>query len=288
MFLSGHADDAGVIVVGGNVNADQGLVARWENNVLCVEADAAADGTLWWADGTATGWVAVGTHGVVLREADGVRSRDDIDTTATLFGVWMEGDTTWAVGGDVGAIRGEIWRQPAGEPWELVLGDLEALLFKAWNGWFIGDGVAWYWNGTELEERHPPDGVRLLTMHGVSADDTWAVGGRTNAVILRYTDGAWSQPTMDPRCLHAPLSGVWVDADGVPWVAGHNGIAASWQDDAWVCDSPPITAEHFHGVIGAGEQVLWMGGNLLSATDNYGTLATWPSSAGPNEVHLCE
>ncbi|NCG20349.1 MAG: hypothetical protein GWP91_15175 [Rhodobacterales bacterium] len=288
MFLSGWENPEGTLVmVGGNLTANSGRLGFWDGSTLCVEDDV-TDAALWWLDGQGSDWYAVGTSGAVIHDNGSERVRLDVPTNATLFGVYVDGEDVWVAGGDTSTVRGEIWRMKTGQDWELVMGDLPGLVFKTWNGWFVGDGVAYYWNGTALEERHPPNGERLLTMHGPSADDAYAVGGLTAPVVLRWQQGAWSEVASDETCLHAQLSGVWVDDDGTVWVAGHNGTASSYDGSTWSCDTPPITAEHFHGVVGHKDQVLWMGGNLLSTADNYGTIGVHPAAAPLPQVSACK
>ena len=67
---------------------------------------------------------------------------------------------------------GQVWRKRKGS-WELHSGDLENLVFKVWNGWFVGDRVSWRLEGDELV---PIDnGERLLTVRGRAADEVFAV-----------------------------------------------------------------------------------------------------------------
>ncbi len=287
IFLSGwEGADGNLVIVGGDIGTDQGRIGRRDGSDLCVE-DGVTDATLWWIDGHDNEWYATGTKGAVLHSSGDTRTRVDVPTNATLLGVYYDGADVWVAGGDTNTARGEIWRMAPGQDWEQVATDLPALIFKAWNGWFIGDGIAYYWNGSELEERHPPGGQRLLTMHGPSADDAYAVGGFTGPAVLRWSDGAWTELPADNDCLHAQLSGVWVDPQGTAWVAGHNGTAASYDGTSWTCDLPPITVEHFHGVLGYQQQVVWMGGNLLSTSGNYGTIGVHPAVAPLSEVPTC-
>ena len=202
-----------------------------------------------------------------------------------LCGVWVDGDVVWAVGGDLGTQEGEIWRRENGT-WTLFQDRFPGLLFKIWDGWIVGDGQAYFWNGTELEDRSPNDGERLLTVRGNNTDEVWAVGGLASPVVRHWVDGSWEIPTLDSPCAQYPLSGVYVDGEEV-WIAGHSGTVSHLENETWTCDFPPITAEHFHGVFPFRDEILWLGGNLLSASDSYGTVASYPSRGPIEEVMEC-
>jgi hypothetical protein len=284
MFLSSWHDGTALVLVGGNLGDDTGVVGRYDGDSLCSEPDV-TDGVLWWIDGDDSGWYAVGTHGVILHDQGGTRTREDVPTDATLFGVWVDGDTVWAVGGDIASQEGEIWRKEGGT-WTLFQSALPGLLFKIWEGWIVGDSQAWFWDGAELLDRAPPGNVRLLTAYGTSIDDVWAVGGLAGPVLLHWSDGAWSAPVLDTHCAQYPLSGVHVIGDKV-WIAGHSGTASLLENDEWTCDFPPITREHFHGVFPFGDEMIWLGGNLLSGADSYGTVAVYPKRSPLSETPTC-
>ena len=165
------------------------------------------------------------------------------------------------------------------------------MLFKVWNGWFVGDSVAYYWNGDSLEARPPPDSARLLTVRGESAEDVWAVGGLSTPVFLHWHDGAWEEIDIEPRCVSQPLNGVWTDAGERVWLAGHFGTAAAYDPETtqYECEEPPMTSEHFHSVWKHGDEVLWSGGNLFSSGDNYGTIGRYGDAVRPiTDVPACD
>lgn len=284
MFLSAFDDGEALVVVGGNLGADSGLVGRYDGSTLCTETEV-TDGVLWWIDGDDSGWYAVGTHGVVLHEEGGVRTREDVPTTATLFGVWVDGDTVWAVGGDIGTQEGEIWMREGGL-WSLYQSGMPGLLFKIWDGWIVGDGQAYFWDGVTLIDRSPTGGERLLTVRGASTDDVWAVGGLAAPVLKHWSNDSWTTPTLDTTCAQYPLSGVYVDGDKV-WVAGHSGTVSLLESESWTCDFPPISSEHFHGVFPFGDEMIWLGGNLLSPGESHGTVAVFPNRSPLPEPSEC-
>jgi hypothetical protein len=284
MLLSAWNDGEKLRMVGGNLNNEKGLLGSYDGDTLCTESDV-TDGVLWWIDGDATGWYAVGSQGVVLHEEAGVRTHEDLPTTATLFGVWVDGDVVWAVGGDIATQEGEIWRREGGN-WTLFQDGFPGLLFKIWDGWIVGDGQAYFWDGTTLEDRSPSDRVRLLTVRGNNTDEVWAVGGLASPVVRHWVNGAWETPVLESPCAQYPLSGVHVDGDEV-WIAGHSGTLSHLESETWTCDFPPITPEHFHGVFPFGDEIIWLGGNLLSTSDSYGTVAAHPARSPIAEVSEC-
>ncbi len=286
VLLGGHSDGDQALLVGGDFGGI-GTIVRWDGKELCVEAET-VEQVLWWSHGVAEGdWYAVGANGIVVREQGGERSREDIDTEEALFGVYDDGTDVWAVSSDIFESTGTIWRKPAGGEWTSVL-ETPDLMFKVWQRWFVGNGLAYYWDGTELVERHPPDGVRLTTVRGRSDDDVWAVGGLVNPVVIHWDGTAWSDVPWEPRCGgQNGINGVWTAEGEDVWVAGHVGTAASWDGEEWSCNEGPVTSDDFHFVWHHGGDWLFGGGNLFTTSDNYGALAMHPSPRKPVELTTC-
>ncbi|MDP6946973.1 MAG: hypothetical protein QF464_22680, partial [Myxococcota bacterium] len=108
VLLSAWTDSDELMMVGGELGST-GIIARYDGVSLTVE-DEVTDGALWWIHGPRDGeWYAVGEGGIILHSVDGERTREDVDTEATLFGVYAIGERVWAVGGDVATSSGEIW-----------------------------------------------------------------------------------------------------------------------------------------------------------------------------------
>ncbi|MCB9677246.1 MAG: hypothetical protein H6737_19160 [Alphaproteobacteria bacterium] len=288
VLLGAWSDGATAILVGGDY-AGIGRITRYDGTSFCVEADE-VPGVLWWVHGRGPGdWYAVGEDGIIVHEQNGTRTREDVPTTSTLFGVYDDGTDVWAVGGDVRNTQdGEIWRKPAGGAWELFQGEIDGLMLKTWNHWFVGDGIAYWWDGTQLVERPPPNDVKLFTITG-AGDRVWAVGGEIVPTLLEWDGSAWVNHTVSPSCAGGQgLNGVWTDGTDV-YVAGHNGAASVYDGTDWTCDVPPLTTAHFHAAWKHGDEHLWVGGNLFSPTDNTGTVVVHPARAdGPMSVSVCE
>jgi hypothetical protein len=266
-LLSAWHDGTEVLMVGGDLQGGAGEIARYADGALCVEAEP-ADRALWWIHGERTGeWWAVGTEGLILHSADGTRNREDVDTTMTLFGVWDDGTNVWAVGADRDDLsRGEIWRRSDGT-WSLFKSaeDLEGGIFKVWNHWFVGEGVAYRLEEGELVAHHPPGGEKLLTVRGPSSDDVWAVGGVASPAMLHWTGSSWETIEVERRCVNQGLNGVWTSDSSEVWVAGMTGGLGKWDGTTWTCPDLPITTDDFHAVYSVdGSEILWVGGNFIA------------------------
>lgn len=274
VLLSAWSDGDAVLFVGGDLAGGPGTLVRYEAGALCFEAQV-TERALWWIHGPQPGeWYAVGEAGTVLKSLDGERSRMDVPTESTLFGVWADGAVLWAVGGSVPDNTGEIWRHSEGA-WELVLGDLPGLVFKVWDGWFVGAGIGLQLRGDELVDTVQDQ--RLLTVRGASQDDVWGVGGLSAPVARHWTDGAWQD--IDTFGIGQPLNGVWTAPGEDVWVAGNFGTTLRYANGEWDMPGFPVSSEHFHAVWKHGEEVLFAGGNLFSPGNNYGTIARWGMGA---------
>jgi len=284
-LLSATDDGDGVLFSGGQIGGDEGILARYDGNSLCVERGV-ADRTLWWVNCDGQGeWYAVGEGGRVVHATPSGRSREDLPTTATLFGVYMDGDVVWAVGGSVTAdgTVGEVWRRADGS-WSQVLKDAPGAVFKVWAGWFVGDGVAYHLEDGVLV---PVDagGGHLLTVRGRAEDDVWAVGGLAMPQMVHWDGTSWSE--VDTSALGQPLSGVWT-APGAPVaVAGNFGTVGVLQAGAWIQPTTPLTADHLHAAWGWGDELLFAGGNLFSTSEKHGVLLRYGTNTDPIPVTEC-
>ena len=214
-----------------------------------------------------------------MHSVDGVRTDESIATDATLFGVYDAGDRVIAVGGVVrGDVRGEVWIRENGT-WSNLANDLPGVVFKVWNNWIVGDGVAYHLEGTgtpTLEERFPPDNAKLTTVVGVSDDEVYAVGGVASPVLLKWDGSAWQSLDVDLACANMGLNGVWTDTGENVWIAGFFGTMGERADDGtWNCATSPPTFETFHVVAKHGDEFLFGGGNFLNIGGNYGTIGRY-------------
>ncbi len=274
-LLSGWSDGDDTIVVGGQLGSGPGVLVHLREGSLCVEEDV-SDRALWWIHGSREGeWYAVGEAGTVLHEVDGERMVEDLPTDATLFGVFDDGVAVWAVGGSfVNGSVGEIWVRRDGA-WTLMAGDLPGVVFKVWEGWFVGDGVAWRLGEGDSLEPVDLGGEKVLTIRGRDQeDDLWAVGGYGTPVVLHGGAGGWSD--VSAAGLDQPLNGVWT-APGEPvWVAGMRGLVA-WSSDGqeWTQPDERPSSKDLHAVWKHGDDMLFIGGDLLGGEDQRGVIVRW-------------
>jgi len=311
MLLSAWTDGEQMLAVGGSLGSGPGTVTHWRDGELCVETEA-HDRGLWWIHGPRVGeWYAVGFAGRILHDVDGVRTVEDVETDATLFGVWAADDgTVWAVGGEAGSGEpyGEVWRRTDGT-WELH-SELSLMLFKVWDGWMVGEQQIYQLVGDELvahdtvwlldddgqlyEETVAADaergwsGIRLLTVRGRNdTDDVWAVGGMTSSMMLHYDGDRWEEVTT--AGVGQPLNGVWTAEGEDVHVAGHFGTTATWssETESWTQPLLPVTNQHFHGVWKHADEVYWVGGDLFGAGDR-GTIARYGEDPSAVIEGACE
>jgi hypothetical protein len=311
MLLSSWSDGDVLLSVGGDLGSGPGTLTRYEGGVTCIEKEV-HDRGLWWIHGPRAGeWYAVGFAGRILHSVDGVRTTEDVDTEATLYGVWAEQDgTAWTVGWDLATNGGEVWKK-TGEVWEKHSAGLPGALFKVWDGWIVGDDqiyqivddvlvshdTVWllddddnlYEETVAADLSRDWDGVRLLTVRGRNnTDDVWVVGGDYSSLLLHFDGDRWEE--VSTAGVGQPLNGVWTATGEDIWVAGHFGTTAvySTESQTWLQPSFPVTNQHFHGVRKHKEEVIWVGGNLFSAGNNIGTMARYGENSSLLTATDCE
>jgi hypothetical protein len=282
-LLSAWSDGDTLRMVGGDLGGGPSIAVHGDDEALCIETNL-TERALWWIHGDRPGrWAAVGEAGIVLLEEDGVRTRLDIDTDATLFGVWVESDAIWAVGGHVGGGEndGAIWRYQD-DAWTEVASDLPGVLFKLWPDWAVGQDSLLRLTDAGLEE-YPMDG-RLLTVHGRSSDDVWAVGGLTNAIVKHFDGTDWTD--VHTAGLGQPVNGVVAAED--TWIGGNYGLTARWTGSDWELPDTPLSSDHLHAVWRHADATWWVGGDLFNAGDNHGTILRHGETLAQPKITDCE
>jgi hypothetical protein len=277
--------DAGGVVqlVGGDVAGGQGMLARYDGASLCYEMGV-TERALWWVHGRSRNdWYAVGEQGTVLHVVDGQRTREDLPTTVTLYGVYDTGTAVWAVGGDpFTPDSGEVWRRDG--TWTLVQGGISGVPFKVWDGFIIGDGVGFRIVGDQLEPF--PETDRMLTVRGRAPDDVYAVGGLASPLVKHFDGATWE--SLDTTGLAAPLNGVWTAPGADVWVAGFSGTVGRWNGTSWEIPPTPLSFEQFHAAWGTCGEVLFVGGNLLSSSGYHATILRYGDGSTPLTATVCE
>ncbi|MEZ4321464.1 MAG: hypothetical protein R3F61_28590 [Myxococcota bacterium] len=277
--------DAGgtVHLVGGDVAGGPGMLARYDGASLCYEMGV-TERPLWWVHGRSRDdWYAVGERGTVLHVVDGVRTREDLPTDITLYGVFDAGTAVWAVGGDPFTPgSGEVWRKGA-TGWALVQGGIPGVPFKVWEDFVVGDRVGFRIVGDALEPFDQPD--RMLTVRGRSSEDAYTVGGLASPLVSRWDGTAWT--AVDTAGLGAPLNGVWTAPGEDVWVAGFSGTVARWTGTAWEVPPTPLSFEQFHAAWGTCGEVLFVGGNLLSSSGQHATILRYGAGTQGLSATVC-
>ena len=301
VLLSAWSNGDEVMMVGGGMDGDgPGVIAHYNPDLgtICTET-AADDGAIWWIHGTEEDhWYAVGEGGMIIHSENGVRTREDVESDSTLYGVLAADDGhVWAVGGTVGNAEfpkglGEIWRRDADTGvWDVWVDELPGTIYKVWNGWFVGNEVAYFVDPEDnsvLEDR-VLGSHKILTVRGHNQEEVWAVGGAFSATILSYAGGAWVEEPTDG--LNLPLNGIWTAPGEDIWVTGMSGTMGVWrlEDEAMETPSYPLTMEHFHAVWKHNDEVLFMGGNMLgTGADYYGTVGRYGSNVTPIVATSCD
>ena len=284
VLLGAWSSEEELLIVGGDLGTESphGDLLRVTGDAACVE-EALTEHPLWWIHGlSAEDWWAVGEAGTVLHW-DGVYTRLDIPTSATLYGVFAAAeDSVWAVGGHSDTETGEIWHWD-GE-WTLIQGEIPGQTFKVWQDWIVGDGQAWRITGETVSA--VPTDARLVTVRGRSSEDVYAVGGQGNPTVLHYEGADWEE--LSVQKLNGPVSGVWTAPGETVWVTGNYGVMAQLSEDGWEIPSFPLTSQHFHAVWQWDGAMWFVGGNLFERGQNHGTLACHGCEREISALAACE
>jgi len=236
--------------------------------------------SLWWVFGFGHDDVwAVGEQGTVLRFNGSAWTELDSGRAYTLWGIWgATPDDVWAVGGNIldrsvpGVIRhwdGAMWSDATG------VDTTGQMFFKVWGTatddvYVVGDsGTILHYDGSAWTFQESGTTQRLLTLHGRAADDIWAVGGYSGAVLLHNDGTGWSQVTLETEA----LQGVWT-APGQPVLtAGLNGLVVlgSAGEREWRIQDT-ITVECLHAAWGDDSGAMAVSGGNLWATDPLGVI----------------
>ncbi|MCP4810149.1 MAG: hypothetical protein GY913_24530 [Proteobacteria bacterium] len=263
MLLSGWSDGELLRMVGGELGGGHGDLLTWNGTDLCVEHNV-SDTTLWWIDGTPGGsyWM-VGEQGTVVHSSG---ERRDVPTEMTLYGIDVEDENVWTVGGDPASGTGGIWRWN-GTDWDEQL--TSTVMFKVdqhadGTALFVGDGATWIYEDGYLTEL--PHEQRLVTVH-----EGMAVGGTASATVVEWSGSSWTES--DALYLNGPLNGLYVGDK--TWVAGNAGVMGYRGDDRWMIPDLPLTADTFHAVVEHDGMGWFLGGNFFNAGNNHGTIGIY-------------
>jgi hypothetical protein len=267
------ADD--VYFAGGGLGAGPGSLALHFNGQAWRELDVGTDATLWWVwpdPESSTQWW-VGEQGTIIRGNGTTFEQIPSNTNATLFGVWgAAANDVWVVGGEIG-LDGEkdVLFHWNGQTLERVtdLPQRGATLFKVWgipgsDLWIVGQGgtilrrqSTGAWDDLSLSSP-----TSLLTVHGCSPDEIYAVGGQ---LLLHYDGAAWTEiPDVE---IFNTLNGVSCGEDTV-LVVGNGAVKLRYdrQSGQWFNEQfkPPATTDFHAAYVAPGGDLWATGGNFLT------------------------
>jgi len=276
LALWGRSDDD-LYLVGGSLGKPGGALFMHSDGTTWTEIPTGSGETLWWvwgAPGAATDVWMVGENGTILRW-DGTRvSEIPSGTAAHLYGVWGSSSSdVYIVGGRPG---------PEESPDDVVLHwngsalsvvtlpeEKGAANFKVWGSsaddvYVTGEaGTIWHKTASGWVDESLPDVFdTLATVHGCSANEVYAVGGRS---LYKRDSAGWA--AIQDAQFFALAAGVSCGADRV-LVVGSGGLklrleksSGVWFDDT--LEEPYDT--DFHGAWVSPQGSLWAaGGNYIA------------------------
>ncbi len=248
--------------------------------------------TFWWVAGTSPSDVwFVGTSGRISHWDGAAFEEFDSGTSATLWGAIAFGpNDVWVVGGTPGPAEGDddvllhydgVWFAPVALPGA----PLGRALNKVWGTssddlYVVGEaGTIWHKVGPDfvLESDPPVATGNLLTVHGCSASDVYAVGG---ADVLHSTgDGAWQKVNVS---LTNVVNGVACAGPGEVAIVGGGGQKQRLVGGVWKSEFTKQPTDDLHGVFGfAGAEgpTFWVAGgdffSLPSSTRREGVIGRY-------------
>ncbi len=224
------SSDEDVVVVGGPVGTPgAALLSAWDGQAWR-DIPTGTEKTLWWVWGapgpTRDVWM-VGDDGTILRW-DGERVNELASgTNAHLYGVWGTSSTdVWIVGGRPGSEESPDdvvlhWDGSTLRAEEVPARG--AALFKVWGAgdeiWATGEGgTILHRAGGQWLDRSVETGDTLVTVHGCSASEVYAVGGPH---LYRWDGTSWG--TVPEATFFASAAGVACAPSGV-LVVGSGGL----------------------------------------------------------------
>jgi len=279
------SDEFDLLAVGGPLRGDAppalyrraGSSGDW----LSLPAPSGFTGAVWWSWSTSADnvWVV----GEDLQVAHGeIQDLELMDipqvknaTKATLYGVWGSGpDDVWMVGGSPlssDGPEGVIFRYNGQQIEKLEITGTasiaaEETFFKVWGTGpkdvtIVGtNGTILRYDGSNWSLQNNLTQSRLLTVHGRSSSDIYAVGGSfTGGTVLRFDGSQWEEIGE----LGMPfLNGVYAADDGSVWVCGPTAYVARWDGETWTQFDVGVFGRDYHGIYTNSQETLVTGGLL--------------------------
>ncbi len=263
--------DSDVVVVGGPLGATGTALALHYDGDAWTEFGQSLGGvTLWWswiAPDTGDVWL-VGEQGTVARYDGSTVETFTSGTTSTLFGVWgTAADNVWIVGGDPigngdddvvlhwngsdltaetvparGAALFKVWG--AGADDVFISGEGGTILHRTASGWAdvsvstvsslltvhgcsasdvyaVGGQSAYYYDGTSWAELSEPEILGIVNGVSCGANAVLMVGNAGLKLRLDMVTGQWINDGFE-KPFDQDLHGAWVSPTGELWAVGGN------------------------------------------------------------------
>lgn len=273
-----------VFVVGGNPS--QAAMLRFDGESMVSEPPPVGAPMLNWVHGWADPTdpegrqlVVVGRQGFVAHRRDGAWSGVPTDVDVDLWGVWVVSPTRWIAVGDAPDATPDLPTLLEGDASGLVTVALPALdrpsraLYKVWGSGendviAVGAaGVLLEWDGSTWAQQPTGTSADLISVWG-NGTDVLAVGGRSNGVLARRTDGEWTSVTLPAV---AGLNGVWMDEAGEATIVGNLGTIATVPAGSL---EPEVIAQSFtpwvlHAAFGTSDGARFAVGGTLDRNPPY-------------------
>jgi len=267
-----------VFVVGGPLGNSgfEAVVQHFDGVSWETLAPGGAD-SFWWVSGTGPKdvWMS-GEHGRITHW-DGLTFHTFAPlTTSTLWGVWPAGpDDVWAVGGTPGggaAADNDVVLHFDGAAWtkEALPMQLGRSINKVWGAsaddvYAVGEaGTIWHRKGGAWSLEASPATSNLLTVHGCSAAEVYAVGGQD---VLRSDGVTWSK--VDVKLTNS-VNGVTCSPSGDVLIVGFGGLKQRRAGGQWINEFAAEPHGDLHGAWSDGRGAFWAAGGDFIAKASAG------------------
>ncbi len=219
------------------------------------------------ADGD-TLWVA-GNGGRIFRGQNGSFTAVATATTAPLWGIWGQGDTVFAVGGDVRRGPAVILQLQNNRFEQIPLPNIDRpsrSLFKVWGHasnkvYAVGHrGLILTYDGQNWRQVASGTGEDLISLWGRNQDELIVVGGRSNGVVARLQRDSFQAQTIGGT---PGLNGVVMDSCGQALIGGNRGTVAEIADqNTTLLDLGVRSPQVIHAVSQGAGRAFAVGGSL--------------------------
>ena len=283
-----------IFVVGGPLGNSgfEAVAVHFDGKVWTKLAPGGVD-SFWWVHGTSPKdvWMT-GDKGRITHWDGATFNEQPRLTTARIWGLWAASPTdAWAVGGtpEGGSTApndvvlhwdGSAWKQET-----LPGAPLGRSLNKVWGTsstdvYVVGEAATiWHLKGATWTQETNPAKSNLLTVHGCSATDVYAVGGQD---VLHSDGTTWSKVDVT---LGNSVNGVACGAAGEVLLVGFGGLKQRLVDGKWIDEFTSMPYGDLHGAWADGHGAFWAaGGDFVSKASSGAARKAIIGRYGPGEV----